>query len=197
MNWHPIFHPLVEADVKAWLVRAALIAHHPVDETLAPEPDAAFSRPSDSFRNITMFNNPRNGRTRRTVARHPIAEGLWREALQRCSPTRRLGASDQGILRVLATLFLDRKSREPVQGLVLDDTDRVLRAAHACVPILKLGLDYYDGWHGVIVYPAAFIPRREQIDAAGVVHQTNSILAGEAWGRGPVILSGADVLDIG
>jgi Mlc titration factor MtfA (ptsG expression regulator) len=144
-----------------------------------------------------MFNKIRNWRVQRLVARHPIAEGLWRDALRRCTSARRLGASDQATLRVLATLFLERKSLEPVQGLHLDDADRVLLAAHACVPILKLGLDWYDGWHSVIVYPAAFIPRRQKVDAAGVVHQTNTVLAGEAWGRGPVILSWADVLNIG
>jgi Mlc titration factor MtfA (ptsG expression regulator) len=144
-----------------------------------------------------MFNKIRNWRVRRVVARRPIAEGLWRDALDRCGPARRLGASDQAALRVLATLFLERKSLEPAQGLQLDDADRVLLATHACLPILKLGLDWYDGWHSVIVYPAAFIPRREKTDAAGVVHQTSTILAGEAWDRGPVILSWADVLNIG
>lgn len=144
-----------------------------------------------------MFNKFKIWRERRVVARRPIAEALWRGALQRCAPARRLGASDQATLRVLATLFLHRKSVEPVQGLHLDDADLVLLATHACVPILKLGLDWYDGWHSVIVYPSAFIPRREHMDAAGVVHQTNTPLAGEAWGRGPVILSWADVLSIG
>lgn len=144
-----------------------------------------------------MFNAIRNWRVRRIVARRPIAEGLWRSALQRCAPARRLGASDQATLRVLATLFLDRKSLEPVQGLHLDDADRVLLATHACLPILKLGIDWYDGWHSVIVYPDAFIPRREHTDEAGVVHQTSHALAGEAWGRGPVILSWADVMKIG
>ena len=144
-----------------------------------------------------MFDKIKNWRIRRIVARRPIDERLWNDALRRCAPARRLGASDQALLRVLATLFLDRKSLEPVQGLHFDDADRVLLAAHACLPILKLGLDWYDGWHSVIVYPAAFIPRREQMDAAGVVHQTNAMLAGEAWGRGPVILSWADVLNIG
>ena len=144
-----------------------------------------------------MFNKFRNWRVRRLVARNPIAEQPWRGALQRCNPARRLGASDQATLRVLATLFLDRKSIEPVKGLELDEGDRVLLAAHACIPILKLGFDWYDGWHSVIVYPDAFIPRRQQMDAAGVVHQTNTVLAGEAWGRGPVILSWANVLGIG
>ena len=144
-----------------------------------------------------MFNSIRNWWVRRIVARHPIADELWREALQRCAPARRLGASDQATLRVLATLFLNSKSVEPAQGLQLDDADLVLLATHACIPILKLGLDWYDGWRSVIVYPDAFIPRRPQVDAAGVVHQSNAVLAGEAWGRGPVILSWADVLNIG
>lgn len=144
-----------------------------------------------------MFRKIRKWRERRIVARHPIPERLWQDALQRCSPARRLGASDQASLRVLATLFLQRKSLEPTEGLQLNDADRVLLATHACVPILKLGLDWYDGWHSVIVYPDAFIPRRQQVDAAGVVHQSDAVLAGEAWGRGPVILSWANVLNIG
>ncbi|HET6726123.1 MAG TPA: M90 family metallopeptidase [Gammaproteobacteria bacterium] len=144
-----------------------------------------------------MFNKLKNWRERRALARRPIAETHWRRALDHCAPARRLGATDQARLRVLATLFLDRKSIEPVQGQTLDDMDRVLLAVHACVPILKLGFDWYDGWHSVVVYPELFVPRREQIDAAGVVHRTEHVLAGEAWGRGPVVLSWADVMAIG
>lgn len=143
-----------------------------------------------------MFDKIRHWRDRRIVARHPLDESLWRNALRRCTAARRLGASDQATLRVLATLFLESKSLEPTKGLQLEDADRVLIAAHACVPILKLGMDWYDGWHSIIVYPDAFIPRRPQTDAAGVVHQTNTMMAGEAWGRGPVILSLANVLNI-
>lgn len=151
----------------------------------------------DSVQPVAMFNKIRNWRIRRIVARHPIAESLWQGALRRCGPAQRLGASDQSALRVLATLFLQSKSLEPTDGLQLDDADRVLLATHACLPILKLGMDWYDGWHSVIVYPDAFIPRRPQVDAAGVVHENNTVLAGEAWGRGPVILSWANVLDAG
>lgn len=144
-----------------------------------------------------MFQKLRNWRVRRIVAKHPIPEPLWRAALARCMPARRLGASDQAALRVLATLFLREKSIEPVQGLTLDDADRVLLATHACVPILKLGMDWLDGWHSVIVYPDAFVPRRTRTDEAGVVHESSDAMAGEAWGRGPVILSWNDVLAAG
>jgi Mlc titration factor MtfA (ptsG expression regulator) len=151
----------------------------------------------DSVRHVAMFNKIRNWRIRRIVARHPIAESLWQGALQRCAPARRLGASDQSSLRVLATVFLQSKSLEPIDGFHLDDADLVLLATHACVPILKLGMDWFDGWHSVIVYPDAFVPRRPQVDAAGVVHENSSVLAGEAWGRGPVILSWANVVNPG
>jgi MtfA peptidase len=144
-----------------------------------------------------MLDRIRNWRVRRVLAEHPIAEPAWQQAIARCAPARRLGATDQATLRVLATLFLDRKSLEPVKGLALDEADRVLLATHACVPIVKLGFDWYDGWHSVIVYPDPFIPRHLHTDVAGVVHQSNSVMSGEAWGRGPVILSWASVLEIG
>lgn len=144
-----------------------------------------------------MFTAFRNWRVRRTIDRHPISERSWHHALQHCAPARRLGASDQAMLRVWATVFLERKSLEPVKGMSLDEHDRVLLATHACVPILNLGIDWYDGWRSVIVYPDAFIPRRARTDAAGVVHQTSTVMVGEAWGRGPVILSWAEVLNIG
>jgi len=140
-----------------------------------------------------MFDRLRHWRDRRIVARRPIDETLWRNALARCTAARRLGASDQAALRVLATVFLERKSLEPAGELVLADADRVLLAAHACVPILKLGLDWYDGWHSVIVYPDAFVPERTHMDEAGLVHHSRTAMAGEAWDRGPVIVSLADM----
>jgi Mlc titration factor MtfA (ptsG expression regulator) len=148
---------------------------------------------ASSIAYAAMFDNFRNWRERRIVARHPIAEPLWRHALRHCAPAQRLGASDQAALRVLVTLFLQRKSLEPVKGMVLRDADRVLLAAHACLPILKLGLGWYDHWHSVIVYPDTFVPRRTRTDAAGVQHETRVAMAGEAWRHGPVILSWADV----
>jgi len=45
----------------------------------------------------------------------------------------------------------------------------------------------------VLVYPDAFIVPSSQLDEAGVVHSGQHALGGEAWGRGPVILSWADI----
>jgi len=66
-------------------------------------------------------------------------------------------------------------------------------AAQACILVLELGFDWYEGWSEVIVYPSQFAPEREVMDEAGVVHLTNDPMAGEAWLGGPVILSYEDV----
>ena len=59
--------------------------------------------------------------------------------------------------------------------------------------VLNLGIEYYEGWSDIIVYPDEFVPEHEYTDEAGVVHTVREARAGEAWLSGPVILSWADV----
>jgi MtfA peptidase len=66
-------------------------------------------------------------------------------------------------------------------------------AVQACILILNLGIEFYRGWSEIIVYPAEFVPRHQYTDEIGVVHQGDEAYAGEAWLRGPVILSWANV----
>ncbi len=69
---------------------------------------------------------------------------------------------------------------------------RTVIAAEACLLILNLGLEFYEGWHEIIVYPDSFVVAREGQDEAGVIHKQHALLGGEAWGRGPVILAWED-----
>ncbi|HEY1990910.1 MAG TPA: M90 family metallopeptidase [Gammaproteobacteria bacterium] len=128
-------------------------------------------------------------RERRILKRQPIAEADWRGAVGQSAALQGLNASDQARLRVLATLFLHDKSLEPVQGLQMDSGMRTWLAALACLPILKLGLHWYREWHSIVVYPDVFVPEREYMDAAGVVHRQHTPMHGEAWEQGPVILA--------
>ena len=94
------------------------------------------------------------------------------------------------------TIELLKRSVLPVTGaadLVVTELLRLQIAAQACILILQLGVDSYDGWNDIVVYPAAFRPRRTFTDAAGVVHNTTAILSGEAWLGGPVVLSHAAI----
>ncbi|MCG2635104.1 MAG: zinc-dependent peptidase [Gammaproteobacteria bacterium] len=105
----------------------------------------------------------------------------------------RLSAVERAHLRLLTTLFLRRKSFSPVQGLVLTEEMAVAVAALACLPVLQLGLGYYDGWVEVVIYPGAFRVKRESTDENGLVSLEDRVLQGESWSRGPVILSWDDV----
>lgn len=67
-------------------------------------------------------------------------------------------------------------------------------AALCCLPLLEFGEQGLHGWSQLIVYPDAFRVERSHIDAAGVLHEWQDELIGEAWGAGPVILSWADVM---
>jgi hypothetical protein len=49
----------------------------------------------------------------------------------------------------------------------------------------QLGLDYYRGWVGVIVYADEFIIPRSVEDEFGVVHEYQELASGEAWDGGP------------
>lgn len=136
-----------------------------------------------------MFSFLTRWHERRILERHPILESDWRTVLTASAPVRRLSISDQARLRVLATLLLQNKSLEPVKGLTLTDAMRARVAALACLPVLNLGLNWYRGWHSIVLYPDLFVPEREHVDEAGVVHLSHVPLAGEAWSQGPVILA--------
>lgn len=101
-------------------------------------------------------------------------------------------------LRELVLLFLHEKHLEPAGGVDLDDEKRLKIAALACLPILNLGLDCYDTFAAVIVYPDEFVIRdRRYEDEAGVVHIGDDVLSGEAWEQGPVILAWSEVAESG
>ncbi|OGA30582.1 MAG: hypothetical protein A3F77_12420 [Betaproteobacteria bacterium RIFCSPLOWO2_12_FULL_67_28] len=136
----------------------------------------------------------RNWRRRRIVARHPLEERLWRRARARLPFLAGLSAGDERRLKEMAMVFLAEKQFTPVRGTVLGDGDRVSIALQACLPVLELGLDWYDGWVGIVVHPSDFKVSRSETDEHGVVHEWNDTLAGEAWPGGPVVLSW-DALD--
>jgi len=130
---------------------------------------------------------------RRRTARVTIGDALWDEATARWLFMRGLSSDERQRLRALAETFIGSKRFSGTHGLEVDDLMQVEVAAQACILVLELGIEWYDGWKEVIVYPAQFAPEREYVDDAGVVHMTHDAMSGEAWLGGPVILSYEDV----
>lgn len=93
----------------------------------------------------------------------------------------------------LTARFLADKTITPVQGLRLNDVQRLRLALLCCLPLLEFGPEGLHGWKELVVYPDAFRVRRSHLDAHGVLHEEDDELIGEAWSHGPVILSMADV----
>jgi Mlc titration factor MtfA (ptsG expression regulator) len=123
----------------------------------------------------------------------PIDAALWEHATASWLFMRGLDRSERSRLRTLCEQFLAGKQLSGTHGLEISPLMQVEIAAQACILVLELGIDWYDGWSDVIVYPSQFAPEREVVDEAGVVHLSQEPMAGEAWLGGPVILSYEDV----
>lgn len=126
----------------------------------------------------------------RTLRRYPIPLENWRKLMREGDIFRGLTSVERAHLRTLSTLFLHRKAFSGAHGLTLT-TDMLLAVtAQACLLILQLEFDFYDGWVEVILYPGPFKVSRDATDD-GVVSHGGEHLAGESWQRGPVVLSWA------
>jgi Mlc titration factor MtfA (ptsG expression regulator) len=123
-------------------------------------------------------------RRRRVLEKHKVDDALWRRATAKLS-----FLPGNARLKDLVVLFLAEKEFAGAHGIEVTDAMRVAIAAQACLPILELGLDWYRGWHGVVVYPGDFRVHRTEVDEHGVTHEWEDELAGEAFPGGPVVLS--------
>ena len=137
------------------------------------------------------------GWLRRRGSARPIPDALWEQVLA-CYPF--LSARPQvelSRLRELAAKFLASKEFHGAQGFVITDEVAVSIAAQAVLPVMHLGLKWYDDFVGIVVHRGQVVARRTEIDEAGVVHHWDDLLAGEAMDRGPVMLNWRDVQDAG
>lgn len=139
----------------------------------------------------------RRWRRERALARSPIPDPLWLSTLTHYPFLARRTAGDRERLREAATLFLAEKEFSGAGGLEVDDAKAVAIAAQACLPALELGLDWFDGFVGIVVHPDAVVARRNVEDDDGVVHAFDEELAGEAMEGGPVMLAWRDVAEAG
>ena len=126
-----------------------------------------------------------------------IPEPLWGATLARYPFLAHRSEAERARLRELAAEFLATKEFHGANGLVIDDGIALAIAAQAVLPVLHLGLRWYDDFVGVVVHPDEVVARRTATDDAGVVHDWDEVLAGEAMQGGPVMLNWHDVAQAG
>lgn len=126
---------------------------------------------------------------RRQGNRLHIPESLWHQVEAGLPFLSHLTPDEHARLRLLARQFIAEKQWSGAQGLQLTPRIQLTIALQACLPILHLGLDWYAGWVGIVVYPGDFVIPRRMIDEDGVVHEYDDEVMGEAWYGGPVLIS--------
>jgi Mlc titration factor MtfA (ptsG expression regulator) len=136
-------------------------------------------------------------RWRRGGAAVRVDEGAWHGVLSGMALLQGLPEEEGAALKALVERFLGEKQFIGAAGLEVLPHMALWIAAQACLPVLRLGLSAYSGWVSVILYPGEFAPEREVMDEAGVVHRWREPMAGEAWQRGPLVLSWEDALYTG
>lgn len=133
-------------------------------------------------------------RRRRALARRPFPEP-WRRALvQRWPLYRRLPAPLRRRLEGEVQVFLAEKAFFGCAGFEITDEARLTIAAQACLLALNRP-GAYSKLREVLVYPGPFVVERVRAEPSGVLQEQRSVLAGESWTRGQVILSWQDAAE--
>ena len=117
----------------------------------------------------------------------PLSDEDWDIVLDMVPIVAKMPLALQGQLQGKVNLFLDQVSIYGKGGLEVSRDMEVSIAAQACLLIVNTDA-WYKTLQTVLLYPGAFRPRRPKHDGA-LVHEDKSIVLGESWTRGPVILS--------
>ena len=144
-----------------------------------------------------MFSIIKDWREQRILDNSEFSNSDWVQAAQHIVILDRLNEGELIRLFELATLFLHDKSITGAQGFEITDAVRQSIALQACLPILNLSLEWYAGWTSIIIYPGSYKSEMTSVDEFGIVHEGSQHRSGEAWQRGPVILSWKDAKHAG
>ncbi len=122
------------------------------------------------------------------------AEMPWEQALA-IPVLAHLSSTEQHKLTQMAARFLQQKRLVALQGLELTPLHQARIAMLFCLPVLELGIEWLDGFHEVLIYPAPFIVDDEWEDDIGLVHNQRVVQSGQSWQQGPVVLNWLDIQD--
>lgn len=133
------------------------------------------------------------GWLRRRAAPPAIPDSLWQGVLAHYPFLAQREPGDVQRLRNLAAQFLAQKEFDGARGFIITDEVALAIAAQAVLPVLHLGLAWYDDFVGIVVHADEVVAKRRSMDDTGVVHDWEEVISGEAMDKGPVMLSWKDV----
>lgn len=120
----------------------------------------------------------------------------WREVLLTIPILQGLDEREQIRLCELAAALLRQKSLTEL-GVSLGPEDRAALALQAALPILYLDLQWYRGFHEIILIPEPVVRRETLQDEFGLVSEIEEEHAGESWQQGPLVLAWSELAQDG
>ncbi len=137
-----------------------------------------------------LFTWLRNRRRRKVLS--TAFPAAWLEYLHKnVAHYAYLSEAEQAQLRDDLRIIIAEKNWEGCGGLQITDEVKVTIAAHACLLVLAMEHNYYDRVQSILVYPRAY-RAPDDSDALEGDHGGGEGRLGEAWYRGPVVLSWED-----
>lgn len=118
----------------------------------------------------------------------------WEPILSIDPSVYKLDFAEQHKLRKSIQVLVAEKNWEGCRGLVLEDEHRVTISSQLAKMTLGFEQEFFDEVRSILVYPDAYVAKDQNQIGSGVVVESRSDRLGEAWYRGPVILSWQDVL---
>ena len=130
-------------------------------------------------------------RRRRQLESLPFPDEWYAALKANVYAYRNLSSHEQRKLRGDVRVLIEEKRWT---GFFINDEVKVTIAAQAALLILGLKDQYFANVHSIVVFPAAYVGPGRTSGHRGVVWEGDSLRSGEAWHRGPVILSWTDAL---
>ena len=139
-----------------------------------------------------MLSSSRWRRARRQ--RKPLSPGREAILAARVAYDACLPEAPRAELRGLVQVLLGEWSFEPGAGLAeVDETMRVVVAAHASLVLLGRELAEIPRLRAVILYPGPYRVREERLTEEGAWVRTSEVRDGESWQHGVLVLSWDEV----
>lgn len=112
----------------------------------------------------------------------------FEKMLQKFVPYKFLNEEEKKRFKTKILFFLQDKIFNAVGDLIITDEMKLLVAAEACLMITNIEGDIYPGLKNIYLMQDVFIPKDNPVNATTGL-PTHSARLGEAWKRGPIVLS--------
>lgn len=126
-------------------------------------------------------------RRRRKLLAQPFPKP-WRDVLEDYPFYVRLDGDERRRLEGILRVVIAETHWEGVDGFELGDRARVTVAGLAALLVLNIEHDYYRRVTSILIHPSTYASAHKHRRAGGVQAEGTPLL-GQAWYRGPVILS--------